>query len=494
MKGTNNKLLYYKEDAYAAVSVLDIPAVGRRLYVDSGLAADTSRFDMPSHKITVHLPLLLQNNPKRALVIGFGMGETSYSITTHGVRVDAVEISKGEIAANKYFLDVNHNILNNPLFNLIIDDGRNYLLTHEQKYDLISVGIIHPGISANSAGFYGADFYSMCRERLTPEGIISQWVPTHGLSLDAFRTIIRTFVDAFPHSTLWFKFTDNFVLLLGSRSEFSIDYRNFVQRMNRDAVLEDLETIDMTNPLVLLDSFWMDGKSLAAFAGNAENTSDNHPVLEFMSVKSVNNRGIENLEALAARHMKVADYINNVPEDSGIESELDTVYLATEHLVKAQIHKKKFQFDEAITEFDTALSIYPDDSNTVYLREHTVDIYFNKLLIQAEKDFKGNAVRDALSLYQKASSLRPDATDVYNYMGICYSSLGDTRRALGALESAVQKDFNNARYHFNLASLLASIGDYQKSRSELEIVLKLNPEFTQAREALKSLDTFLKNQ
>ncbi len=90
MKGTNNRLLYYAEDAYAAVSVLDIPAVGRRLYVDSGLAADTSRFDMPSHKIIVHLPLLLQKNPKRALVIGFGMGETSYSITTHDVRVDAV--------------------------------------------------------------------------------------------------------------------------------------------------------------------------------------------------------------------------------------------------------------------------------------------------------------------------------------------------------------------------------------------------------------------
>ena len=137
MDDSDSTLLHYSEDAYASVSVIDIPGVGRRLYVDSGLAADTSRFDMPSHKMIVHVPLLIMDNPQNALVIGFGMGETSHSITTHGVHVDAVEISQGAIDANHYFLDVNHDILNNKLFTLTIDDGRNYLLTHDEKYDLI---------------------------------------------------------------------------------------------------------------------------------------------------------------------------------------------------------------------------------------------------------------------------------------------------------------------------------------------------------------------
>ena len=67
------------------------------------------------------------------------MGVTSYSITQHGVRVDAVEISKGVIdSARSHFSHVNHDVLDNPLFSHYINDGRNHILMTKQKYDMIS--------------------------------------------------------------------------------------------------------------------------------------------------------------------------------------------------------------------------------------------------------------------------------------------------------------------------------------------------------------------
>ena len=361
MKNKKNKLLYYSEDAYAAVSVVDVVNTGRRLYVDSGLAADTSRFDMPSHKLIVHIPLLIQNNPKTALVIGFGMGETSYSITTYSVQVDAVEISKGEIKANKYFYDVNHHVLDNPLLKLTIDDGRNYLLTHDKKYDLISVGIIHPGISANSAGFYGKDFYEQCLSRLTNNGIISQWVPTHGLSLNAFKIIIKTFIDIFPYSTMWFKYTDNFVILLGSKRPLKIDYNTYIEKFKNQKIFNDLKTVDMADPLVLLDSLWMGKNELRRFSKDAKITSDNFPILEFLAAKSFNKNGLEILQAISDDHMDVMNYITNIDLNKKDEviNTLKIIRKATDHIVKGHIYKKKEMFEKSAYEFKVARYISP---------------------------------------------------------------------------------------------------------------------------------------
>ena len=494
MNDPDNRLLHYAEDAYASVSVIDIPGTGRRLYVDSGLAADTSRFDMPSHKMIVHVPLLLMDNPKKALVVGFGMGETSHSITTHGVQVDAVEISRGAVEANHYFKDVNRDILNNKLFNITIDDGRNYLLTHDGKYDLISVGIIHPGISSNSAGFYGIDFYELCRQRLTDTGIISQWVPTHGLSLEAFKVIISTFLQVFPHASLWFKYTDNFVILLGSKTPVAIDFVLFLKGMDRDGVMDDLATVDMTNPLVILDSFWMDEKSLAEFAAGAGITSDDRPRLEFMSVRSVNDIGIDTVEALKGSHQRVTDYLTNIRNRKQVAAELSTIYEATEHLIQGQIYYKKYLFDESIAELRKSLDIYPDDDNTRYLLDYTTQTYRNKLLIRAEESYKEGMIPEALGLYMKAAEIKPDSAETHNFIGMCYSKLGDYSSAIRAVEKALLHDPDNYQYHFNLASLFALTANYDESRAELEKTLQLNPDSVRAREALQQLNEFLDNQ
>ena len=70
-----------------------------RIYVDNDEIVDTSRRGSAPHRIIAHLPLLLHPNPERGLVLGFGMGITTHTMTQHDVRVDAVENPKGLIEA-----------------------------------------------------------------------------------------------------------------------------------------------------------------------------------------------------------------------------------------------------------------------------------------------------------------------------------------------------------------------------------------------------------
>ena len=271
-----------------------------------------------------------------------------------------------------------------------------------------------------------------------------------------------------------------------------MDYRNFIAKYNKEEVRKDLATVDMTDPLVLLDSFWMGEKELAGFAGDAVTTSDNFPVLEFMSIKSINNNGLENIEAIADKHERVMEYLTNIPDKDELEEELNTIYQSTWHQIQGQIFIKKFLFEKAIFEFKKAIEIYPYDKNTEFLLDHTEEIYFNGLLIKAEDQFKNNNITEALAMYKRAVSLRPKSAVVHNLLGTCYSRIGDNKKAIGSIRAALVYDPDNFQYHFNLASLLAGAGDYYSSKKELETVLRLNPGFKKAEDALLRLNEFLK--
>ena len=274
-------LVDYNEEVDATVTTLKDDEGVYRLYVDTNQAADASRWDSPSHRVIAHLPLLLHPRPKRALVVGFGMGLTSHSITQHGVQVDAIELSSGVLsAAQKYFTHVNENVFENPQFNYKLNDGRNHILMTKTKYDMISTGIIHPLVSAGSSNIYTADFYRLCRKILTEDGIMCQWVPLHRLPEAHYKMIVRTFIEVFPETTLWYKYTPDFVILIGTREPLSIDYKNFISRAQIANIREGLAADDLDG-MSLLDSFMMGPEIVHKYVGVGPIHTDNRPRLEF---------------------------------------------------------------------------------------------------------------------------------------------------------------------------------------------------------------------
>ena len=437
----------YKEEIDATVTTLKDEEGVYRLYVDANQAADASRWDSPSHRVIAHLPLLLHPNPRRALVVGFGMGLTSYSITQHGVQVDAIELSKGVIsAAREQFADVNGNIFENRLFNYSINDGRNHILMTEKKYDMISTGIIHPLVSAGSSNIYTADFYRLCRRILTEDGVMCQWVPLHRLPEAHFKMIVRTFRHVFPETTLWYKYTPDFVILIGTVEPLTINYRDFIERSKRSGIREGLAADDLDG-LSLLDSFMMGPRKVLDYVGPGPIHTDDRPRLEFFKATDLSSSTAQNIVGLQALRQDVIPFLRNYgatyTEKFEVKQTFKTYFDATQKLIVGQIEYANAQsalMEGNIREFNSLM-----DSAVSLMREAVQEnpndetIQYNYGVVSGI--IQEDELNDLKRTEQEAlEMLRQNPNDVQSHitLGITYHLQGKIEEAITAFEKSLQ--------------------------------------------------------
>ena len=532
-------IIDYNEEVDATVTTLQDDEEVLRLYVDTNQAADASRWDSPSHRVIAHLPLLLHPAPKEALIVGFGMGVTSYSVTQHRVRVDAVEISKGVIdAARQHFSHVNQNILNNPLFNYTINDGRNYILMTEKRYDMISTGIIHPLVSAGSSNIYTADFYRLCKRILTEDGIMCQWVPLHRLPEQHYKMIIKTFIDVFPHTTLWYKYTPDFVILIGTRNPLKINYKDFLQRAKTSRIAAGLAHDDLDG-MSLLDSFMMGPENIRRYVGDVPIHTDNRPRLEFFRTIDLIGTTARNIEGMATHRERVTPYLTNygqtLDEKSEVRKQIKRYFDATQKLIQGQIAYARGEHGRAIGLFNQGVGINPNDNTIRYNLEVATGVIVeddqqelkrlervakqalakdpenpqkhielaiiyegqNRLAEAAdafEKALKYNPNRpavypllgaiyerqerytEALRTYQRFEALDPDIPPfIFAIMASLYHYQDMPSKALEYAQKSLKADANSWRAHYILGVIYAGQNEVQKALDSYQTAIKLAP-------------------
>ena len=146
--------------------------------------------------VGAHIPMLLHPNPKNALVVGAGTGQTPSRFLMYDINhLDCVDIEPMLFEFIRDHFDSKW--MTDERVKLISEDGLNYLNHSDVMYDVIAIEvgqIFRPGI----AFFYTADFYHRSRQRLRPGGLLTQLVSTPSLTTDQFRGVIKTFLDAFP--------------------------------------------------------------------------------------------------------------------------------------------------------------------------------------------------------------------------------------------------------------------------------------------------------
>ncbi len=428
-------LIDYNEEVDATVTTLKDDEGVYRLYVDTNQAADASRWDSPSHRVIAHLPLLLHPRPKQALVVGFGMGLTSHSITQHGVRVDAIELSSGVIsAAQKHFTHINGNVFENPLFNYRLNDGRNHILMTKTKYDMISTGIIHPLVSAGSSNIYTADFYRLCRRILSEDGIMCQWVPLHRLPESHYKMIVRTFIEVFPHTTLWYKYTPDFVILIGTPEPLRIDYRNFMARAQIASIHEGLAADDLDGPS-LLDSFMMGPETVREYAGVGPIHTDNRPRLEFFRGADLVGTTLQNVRGMSEYRERVLPYLENygatLAEKRAIREKLDTYFRATQRLIRGQIAYASGQYQSAASLMNDAVEINPADETIRYNFGVVAG-----LIREGEQE----ELRQIEKQVQQTMAQNPDDIQGYLHLATLYEMQGELGKAARELEELLRRD------------------------------------------------------
>ena len=463
-------LVDYNEEVDATVTTLKDDEGVYRLYVDTNQAADASRWDSPSHRVIAHLPLLLHPRPKRALVVGFGMGLTSYSITQHGVRVNAIELSKGVIsAAQEHFKHVNGNVFESPLFDYKINDGRNHILMTKTKYDMISTGIIHPLVSAGSSNIYTADFYRLCRRILSEDGIMCQWVPLHRLPETHYKMIVRTFIEVFPHTTLWYKYTPDFVILIGTQEPLRIDYKNFIARAQIASISEGLAADDLDG-VSLLDSFMMGPETVRKYVGVGPVHTDNRPRLEFFRGADLADTTTQNVKGMAEYRERVFPYLTNygstLAEMRSVREKLDTYFRATHRLIHGQIAYASAQYQNAAELMNQAVELNPLDE-TIRYNFGVV----SGLIREGEQE----ELRQIEQQVQQAMAQNPDDLQGHLHLATVYEMQGELGKATRELEEFLRGDPSRSDVYLLLGPLYERQERYREALRTYERLERQEP-------------------
>jgi tetratricopeptide (TPR) repeat protein len=93
----------------------------------------------------------------------------------------------------------------------------------------------------------------------------------------------------------------------------------------------------------------------------------------------------------------------------------------------------------------------------------------------------------ALKYAQTAKEVLPDQPEVNDTLGWIYFKKDLPSMAIGPFQLAIEKDPNNAVYHYRLGLAHQKAGDNVKARQALQQALKLNPGFPQAADAKSRL-------
>ena len=358
-------LLYYEEDSSASVAVVERFGV-KTLKVNGREEVPTTYNALRTFHMLGHLPLMLHRNPKQTLVVSFGAGVASGAVAEHDIRqIDIVEIHHETIDASNSFLEENQSVLSDPRVNLIVDDGRNYLLRTSKQYDVITSDATHP-LGGDSWVLYTKEFYKLCRDRLAPDGMMVQWLPIHMLAPEDYRSVIKTFQSVFADTSLWF--TNDYTLMLGAKDGLTIDYALLRQKYEDEKVRQDLEEFNLGTPLAFLSAFVMGKESLVRHTSGTKVNTDNHPFIEPPRRRADLVAAPQNLIDLEQSVESVFPLLTNVGDEAdAIMAGVDKYVQSQKRVIRGNFYKSIGARTMESREYQAALYVNPSDNNARHL-------------------------------------------------------------------------------------------------------------------------------
>jgi spermidine synthase len=220
--------LYFGEGMNSSVAVSETPGGARFFHVSGKTEASSLVKDMRLQRMLGHIPALLHPNPRSVLIVGCGAGVTSGSFVLHPsierIVICDIEPLIPRVVAT-HFRDENHDVIRDPRVQIIYDDARHYVATTREKFDIITSDPIHPWVKG-SAVLYSQEYFELCKQRLNPGGLVTQWVPLYEANRAVVQSEIATFFSVFPHGTIWANDDEGFgydTVMLGQIEPLKID-------------------------------------------------------------------------------------------------------------------------------------------------------------------------------------------------------------------------------------------------------------------------------
>jgi hypothetical protein len=223
-------------------------------------------------------PAAVHPGLREALLISYGCGVTARALVqVPGIeRVDVVDISRDILDASRIVHPPGADPLDDRRVRVHVEDGRQYLLTTERRYDLIT-GEPPPPRVAGVVNLYTSEYFRLMRARLAPGGIVTYWLPVDQLMPADTKAIVGAFCSAFPDCSLWNGAALNWMLVGTEGRNAPVSEEHFVGLWNNPVVGAGLRRIGIERPEQLGALFIDDALGLRARVGATLPLTDDFP-------------------------------------------------------------------------------------------------------------------------------------------------------------------------------------------------------------------------
>ncbi|MCP4292938.1 MAG: tetratricopeptide repeat protein [bacterium] len=426
-------VLFDREDPTAHTRVYRKPNGEMHMAVDGHHIGGTEPTITRKEKILAHLPMVLSPEAKHTLSVGLGSGVTLGTLGLYDEieKMTCVEIVPGVIEGAAFFSQHHGNVLKDPRLDLILGDGIQHLLTTNNTYDIISSDSkLNPEYSGNSI-LLSLDYYRLCRQRLTDDGIMVQWLAQHFPASET-ETVIRSFGMAFEHMVLYW-IDPNSMIIVGSPQPLVFDFDRFYKLTTEADVKKDMAQQNYADPYIM-STLRIAGKEalLKNLHDGVPNTWE-HPTLEFNVLREVRSQSLSKHEDNNFLYLiKARENINLAVSGNFDQEKLDR-YL---------ISSRQFMLGYGLGG-GTNFVANGREALLVGAKENPDDFRIKKLLQLIDQDSVAGQVSDqgmnsSQSLQRAQSQIQNSAPEL----------------ALTTLENALKKDPENPHLIFTRVTVL----------------------------------------
>jgi len=166
------QVLFDSATPHQRLIVADSLRFGRMVALD-GVTQVTTADEAFYHEMLAHVPVFAHGRVEDVLIIGGGDGGMAEEVLKHKSvkRLVMVEIDAGVIDfARTHLAEIHRNCFDDPRFELVIADGKDYAATGGSRFDVVIVDSTDP-IGPGEV-LFTREFYGDCKRLLKPGGVL----------------------------------------------------------------------------------------------------------------------------------------------------------------------------------------------------------------------------------------------------------------------------------------------------------------------------------
>lgn len=281
--GEDQELVRYVNGPAATVAVVEDPSGHRILRMNqtytlgsTGAAAREVRQG--------RIPLALHPRPRRAAFIGVATGMTVSAVLDFPIeQAVAIELVPEVADALPDFRRWNRGVFDDPRVELVVEDGRNYLLGTDERFDVIVSDLFIPW-HAGTGDLYTVKHFQVAASRLAAGGLFAQWLPGYQLTVEEIRTVAASMLRAFDRVSLWrcdFNMAQPLVCLVGNNgtdADLKADWESQCRRLAESA---GPRAPFLSTPFGIGMLYVAGPTATKQWATGAALNTDNFPVIEY---------------------------------------------------------------------------------------------------------------------------------------------------------------------------------------------------------------------